>query len=208
MRYGNFIALAFVLFCSSNAFSEEEAPCSSVFKDIPFHTATATASMLDNMRNKKGSLKYETNLMFANAKKKIAELKAPSDLCPDHCKTATTPYFVFSSVPSKFLTQYGDANKCAGLLKKTKAAPITYSDRAFASLDAFNAWYNDFSQGKGTDGKDLYRQCDGSCSPQYQTLLQGMDNNLKVTAKVVCGQARDKNDNTYQLKSSFRWVCK
>lgn len=196
-----------VCLAGNSALAEQSESCSSFDKDIPFESTVATASMLDNVRNKKGSLRYETNAILAHAENKKQTLKAPENFCPEQCKLGEKAHFVFSSVPRKFLQNYSDSSKCAALFERTKKEPFVYADRTFNSLDDFSAWYNDFSQGKGNDGKDLYRRCDGSCSPQYESWLKREGDKYVVTSKVICGPARDKKDNTYQLTSSFRWVC-
>ena len=77
------------------------------------------------------------------------------------------------------------------------------SSAEFASL------FNEFSQGKGKEGKELYRKCPGSCSPQYDNNLEidRGSNAMKVTASVVCGHARDKDDNTFMLVAMLKTEC-
>ena len=90
----------------------------------------------------------------------------------------------------------------------TTKNPIEYRKTNFASIEAINTWFSDFSQGKGKDGENLYQRCDGLCSPQYTTIIEEKERgSYDVHAQVVCGPARDKNDNNYNLELFLRWTC-
>ncbi len=188
--------------------SAAAAPCESIFKDTPGEKATANANAWANWRSNPGSISAESKRLLSNANKGIEKLNQPTDLCPAECKPATAPRIIFRSIPSSYLSSYSDKAKCTELLSATQRKPISYPDRKFADMDALNSWFGDFSQGKGSDGKDLYQRCDGDCSPQYECdITKGTDGKLSLDARVVCGHARDKDQNTYDLSYVFRWEC-
>jgi len=159
----------------------ETLPCPTTDKGI--ERVVATASTWSNLRNSEGSLKYETGRLLA------AGLPANSE-----------GSVVLSSIPSKFLESYTDQKYCKEKYEETRSAPITYKERKFSNLDELQDWIGKFSQGDGKDGKDLYNKCDRSCSPQYKYRIQRLqDASYKVDAEAVCGPARDKDDNNYEL---------
>lgn len=182
--------------------------CSAIIRDVPVESKAATASTYANFRNSEESLRFQSKRMFEAGAKAVKQLAAPGDLCPAGCAAPAPASMVLQAVPKKFLRDYSDEAECTRFLAETKKQPFLYPDRAFANLEAFMDWYNDFSTGKGKDGEDLYRRCPGSCSPQYTTIVTESGGKLYATAKVICGPARDKSDNQYDLSFSYRWVCR
>ena len=190
------------------ASSAMATPCESIFKEIPGAQAKANANAWANWRGNAGSISAESKRLLSDADKQLEKLTQPSDLCPAECKPSNAPRIIFKSVPSSFLTEYGDRAKCAALLQQTGQQPLLYPGRKFPDMEALNGWFGEFSQGKGSDGKDLYAKCDGDCSPQYScTIKKGADGKLSLDAHVLCGHARDKDQNSYDLSYVFRWEC-
>ncbi len=189
--------------------AEESNQCVSLVKDEPFRTTTATASIFANLGNRKGSLRYEIDALFDAAKAAVEDesFAAPKDLCPSHCNGSPKAFFVFRAAPQKYLEDYRGKEKCAALLRQTKQEPFIYADKKFDSLNSFKDWFNEFIQGNGAEGEDLYSRCDGSCSPRFHLTLSGKDGVFNVDSSIICGHARDKDDNMYQISSSFRWTC-
>jgi hypothetical protein len=114
---------------------------------------------------------------------------------------------VFQSIPNNFLTNYDQHEKCETLQDETEENPLTYNDKEFDTMQALESWFSNFSQGKGEDGKNLYKKCSGECSPQYKNIISKNDNKYTLNATVICGQARDKKDDNYEISYSYRWVC-
>lgn len=166
--------------------------------ETPLASRTATAGLWDNLRQNPGSIRVETRLLLEEAV--AARSKHPPGSS-----------IAFSSVPAKFKTDYGEKADCEAMLEKTTKEPIVYADRQFADLEQLSEWFAELSQGKGDDGKDLYRRCPGSCSPQYRSVISvpeaGSGAPYRITASIVCGHARDKDDNKYQLGAALRWGC-
>lgn len=189
------------------AFAEAEGACSAHIKTVPFESKSASAALWRNVGNLSGSLSYETGELLKATENAQRGLEPPKDFCPASCKLRPLSVIALSTVPIKFLTEYKDREKCEKLLKITQTEPFQYADRVFNNMEEFYDWYNDFSQGEGPDGEDLYKRCDGLCSPQYLSRIEKQGENLVVTSDVVCGPARDKGDDTYQINSNFLWVC-
>ncbi|MCB0337738.1 MAG: hypothetical protein KDD62_15585, partial [Bdellovibrionales bacterium] len=74
-------------------------------------------------------------------------------------------------------------------------------------VSGLQKWINRFSQGKNAAGIQLYKQCPGACSPQYEYLLQKLGTGFEVDAHVICGPARNKWDNRYSISYGLRWIC-
>ncbi len=187
--------------------AEGDKDCSSYVKETKIESGLASASMLANVQNKKGSVRFETREMLKKAETNLANAEKPAGLCPSDCKLPGTPMIVFKSVPNNFLIDYDQREKCEMLQIQTERNPFTYSDKEFDTMQGLENWFSNFSQGKGGDGKNLYERCSGECSPQYKNIITNTENKLVLNAEVVCGHARDKKDNNYKLSYSYRWVC-
>lgn len=194
------------LFRANSAGAGEADKCSAVTKNISEDSTLATASLFANERNKPGSIRYESSSMLEKADKNLSEAEKPGDLCPSGCQLAEKPEIVFKSIPNKFETDYPDYDKCQKLLNETEKNPFNYN-KQFNSIGEVQDWFSDFSRGKGTDGEDLYKRCDGSCSPQYAFIITEEGSGLKLAASVVCGHERNKQDNKYRLSYSYLWTC-
>ncbi len=187
--------------------SRAEPRCNAISKEIPAAAIEANADAIANWRESAGSIAAESARLLKEAEQAMSILQKPKDLCPSSCKLADQPKIVFRSVPKAFRTSYDDAAKCNQLLEQTKTKPLKYSNKDFDSIKSFSDWFGKFSQGKGSEGKDLYQRCDGDCSPQYKTILSPAGQKLSLLAEVICGPARDKSSNRYQLSTSYLWEC-
>lgn len=194
-----------LLFADTGASQAEE--CDAHSKTLEVESVSASASSWGNLRNNPGSVRYESSRMLKKATT-AAPPQAPADFtCPAGCTVQPAPQVIFQSVPAKFLSDYSEKPHCDDLKAQTSKKPLKYSDRNFPSADALSDWFGDFSQGKGTDGKDLYTRCDGACSPQYTCEIRRNSSKLLLNASVLCGPARDKDDNSYRLTLAYRWSC-
>lgn len=164
----------------------------------------ATASASANLLKRDGSLRREAERMLSEAARRLDDVAT----CAPSCKAVTPTTIRFSAVPKVFLSDYPDRTRCEQHLSRTKLSPLLYSDRRFSSIEQVSSWFGDLSQGKGTDGADLYRRCDGSCSPQFTLAIERAESGYQVNASIVCGHARDKSDNNYDLSYRFLWQCR
>ena len=194
----------------SSALADQD--CSKDYEEILVESKVTTAATWANFRNKPGSLSYESNrlmkLALANEPKAKVESMSPPK-CATGCVRSSSPIAVFRSIPMLYLQDYSDRKTCEGLLEKTQVSPLSYKNRNFPTEDSLNDWFQDFSQGKGKDGSDLYAKCSGDCSPQYTYFIvpNPKSGSYSVNAEVLCGHARDKSDNNYKLSLSYRWSC-
>lgn len=203
-----------VLFSSSVNFpvlaQSSAQPCEGYFKDIPVRATVASAGFWANMQDRQGSLSYESNAIFHEAKAKSSLLQYPGDFCSRGCSLAQTAVLHFKSIPHKVLTEYDDASHCESLRSTSTKKPYVYETTALRTIDELNAWIKELSQGDGEYGEDLYEKCDKSCSPRYEYTVQRMSDaprQYRVQATIICGGARDKDDDQYDLSAFFRWNC-
>ncbi len=201
------LTLMLFLIASVSGIAEEAKKCSSFVKDINIESNLATASVIANKLNKVGSIRFETSHMLEEAEKNVLKVEKPTDLCPSNCDLPKEPIVVFKSVPNEFLSHYDESEKCGKLQEETEKNPLSYNNKDFPTLQSLEDWFGDFTRGKGADGKDLYERCSGKCSPQYECIISRNDDKFLLDAQVLCGQARDKNDNKYVLSYSYRWIC-
>ena len=190
-------------FCCLSA----QADCPSHHEDVAVEHKSASAGVLANFFNRTGSLRYEFDRILVAIDAQFANSTSPEGICSAGCTPSIVPQIVASSIPEKFLESYEGKEDCDQLYKNTLIAPITYHDRRFASVHEFADWFSDFSQGDGTDGENLYSICIGVCSPQYVSVLTKIDSGYSANVEVVCGPARDKDDNHYRVAVSYRWWC-
>lgn len=172
------------LFCSYFLFLNSTF-AENICENNKLQTKVASASLWDNYRENPGSIAKESGDML-----KLAMLELKKN---NKCN------IVFTSIPNKFLSDYSDKDYCEKFFKQTKENPIKYRNIKFNNIEEFSSWYNEFSQGKGKEGKDLYNKCDKSCSPQYKSIISQNTDSLNVEVEVVCGAARDKDENNYIL---------
>ncbi len=150
--------------------------------------ATASAGMWTNARNNPDSVKFQTEKILKEAVALVASPDKKDDIVN------------FTYVPQKFLSEYKERAACEEELKKTTPNPIKFENLQFNDVAEMTSWFKDFSQGKGTEGEKLYKECPGSCSPQYCLEISEKTSELLINVEVICGHARDKDDNSYKLE--------
>lgn len=202
--YGT-ILLAFLI-QTGLAFGEEADKCSSAVKTVKMESTQATASFFANEANKPGSIRYESGAILEKADNGLPSAEKPEGLCPAGCALPEKPVIVFRAVPQKFLTNYSDYNMCQKLLEQTEKAPFEYN-KDFSSMSEVESWFSDFSRGKGADGQNMYEKCGGQCSPQYEFFIVDTKGKLSLDADVICGHARDKDNDMYDISYSYKWQC-
>lgn len=202
------LSAVFLLSVAGEGVLAQELENSCAAREVGVEDVTATAGSFANIGNLKGSIRYESDRMLGAAVSQSSGSKAAERACSDGCVPEIPPITVFRVVPAKFLEKYSDMKTCAKYYADTKASPIEYQARNFRGLESLSGWINDFSQGKGSDGEDLYEKCPGSCSPQYEYLIEKNGSGFRAGAMVICGPARDKWDNQYILSSAIRYNCR
>jgi hypothetical protein len=183
-----------------------QSPCTQPINDIPVGHTLASAGFFDNLRNSDDSIRFQMDELLSKSEAHAIQEAQPPNPCAQSCVHAVVAV-VFSSVPNLTLSAYDDSPTCQKLLEETTKEPIVYGKRTFETQEDADEWYNDLTQGDGTDGEDLYNRCPGNCSPSYSSLIYRINDKLVVTTSIICGHARDKDDNQYRLTSSLRWMC-
>lgn len=194
-----------VLSVGASAWAEES--CTPDHVDLPKKQASASAKSLANLVKSAGSVRAEVAGLLRNAREEVAEAKPPHAACSHLCRVAQPTRILLSIVPQRFLASYADLHKCEERLRQTSNQPLRFGPRRARSEDELATWLSDLSQGRGRDGAVLYEQCDGKCSPRYSAEVVQDGDRLVATVDVVCGPARDREDNTYSISSGYRWAC-
>ncbi|MEY4669349.1 MAG: hypothetical protein RL518_2048 [Pseudomonadota bacterium] len=202
--YNRIVSIICALTCVTHAIAE--SPCSPTLKDLSIRSTLASAGFFDNLRNSEDSIRYQMDQLLSLSELKAVELSKSNSPCGSSCANPFVAV-VFSSIPNMTLPEYEDSPSCEKLLTATQKEPIVYTDREFDTQDEAEEWYNDLTQGDGADGEDLYNRCPGQCSPSYSSIMYRKNGKVVVTTSIVCGHARDKDDNQYRLSSSLRWIC-
>lgn len=180
--------------------------CALPSHEIPIRTTLASAGFFANLRNAEHSINSRMDTLLSEAQAaahKTAETRLP---CPTAC-TKPAIAVVFTSTPNLQLQDYDEHSRCQRLYESTQISPIVYANRVFPSDRDAKKWYKELTQGNGPDGADLYERCPGKCSPSYSSIVYRKDEQYIVTASIVCGHARDKDDDQYRLTASLRWLC-
>ena len=157
-------------------------------------TATASAGFLANAGNSADSIRANSSRMLSSAIE-----KAQADASPQR--------IIFKSIPDLSKKTTSDDEMCERQEAATSKNPLEFGDKRFATVDELTDWIMDFTQGKGTEGKSLYKQCPGKCSPQYTWWIEPQKNELLVNARAICGRPRDRSGNKYQLSIAITPAC-
>ncbi len=185
--------------------AENSQSCHALSGNETVGKILANADIFSNLTARPGSLAHESRRLIRLAEKRAgaAPLK-----CKENCQAQKPIEITFRTVPHKFLSDYEDSAHCETLLLKTQKQPLLYAGKRFKSSDEFSDWFQDFTSGEGAEGEDLYSRCDRSCSPQYETQINRKEGGeLTASTKVICGHARDKDDNQYALNAKISWKC-
>jgi len=160
----------------------------------PLAAKTASAGYLSNFTNRAGSIRAVSKSMLDSAIETAKTDKQGQQI-------------IFKSIPQLSRKADSDDPMCKRLEKQTSEKPIEFNDKRFATVDDLNDWIMDFTQGEGADGKSLYEQCPGNCSPQYTWHIEPENGNLNVDARVVCGPPRDHDSDAYNLSIGLADAC-
>lgn len=182
-------------------------PCTVVTRaDLPVGSGLGSAGFFANLRNAKHSLNYVTGELLTKAHELAATVTVAGRGCKDSCATPVAA-IVFTSTPNLVLESYDESAACQRYYEQTVLNPIVYEKRSFDSEDEAREWYHDLTTGDGEDGEDLYARCPGVCSPAYSSVAYKHGGKFVVTATIICGHARDKDDDQYRLRAAVRWIC-
>jgi hypothetical protein len=183
-----------------------QAACTPLNTDIPVRSTLASAGFFANLRKASNSISYLMDQLITESESRASELSHRESACKRSCTDAVLAV-VFSSSPHMTMPDYDESSTCQQLYTSTQKSPITYSGRSFDSQEEAEEWYDDLTQGDGNDGEDLYARCPGKCSPSYSSVSYKRAGKFIVSTSIICGHARDKDDNQYRLSAALRWIC-
>jgi hypothetical protein len=191
----SFVVLLASCLAASTAVGDGDGKhCSPSPSAAPPATETATAGTWANLTNRAGSIRATSNHMLSSAIETARSNKSVQRI-------------IFKSIPELSKKAADDDQICARLEQATRQKPLEFDDKRFPTVDDLTDWIMDFTQGKGADGKSLYKQCPGECSPQYTWWIYPEQTELLVKARVVCGPPRDHDSNKYQLSIEIAPAC-
>ena len=134
------------------------------------------------------------------------QIKEPP-ACDVACASQLQANVVYRVEPTVFLPEQKQQALCLSLEEQTKSEPMHFGKKEFESVAKLNDSIMEFSQGRGDDGKLLYEQCGGNCSPRYTFYIAKDAEKLTINADILCGLARDKKSDQYAVSTSIRWQC-
>jgi hypothetical protein len=162
----------------------------------------ASAGMLANLRGSSDSIRAIARELLDAALR-----GEPQARCPKNCGVRDAEV-IYRVAPTVFLKSSRQRSECLSLEQQTSASPFQFAAQRFANLDDLNKWLMDFSRGKGTQGKELYRRCSSNCSPRYTFRIGGSrETGFTVVSEVLCGLARDKSEPRYSLSTAMQLHC-
>ncbi len=164
-----------------------------------------SVGFMKNIAEHPESLRAIAKRLLGKAVESDAFKQAPA--CKEDCAAPPQAKIVYKVEPTVFLPEGEQQALCLKLEDETAAKPMVFTRREFPSLAKLNDWIMEFSQGRGEDGKALYEQCGGNCSPRYSFYIEQGDSELSISADVLCGLARDKKSDQYLVSTAVRWQC-
>ncbi len=177
--------------------------CADSSQETPLRQQIASAGIMHNLAEHPKSIRAVAAKLLTDA----LDSPHPPAACAVGCKPAKTPAVIYRVAPVAFLPAAKQQALCLSLEKDTQSHPLLFSPAEFKTVEKLNAWVMEFSQGRGDQGKKMYEQCGGNCSPRYTFLIAQGANGLKVDASVVCGLARDKSSDDYTVSTAVRDRC-
>ena len=198
--------VSLIAVCAGPTPTVAQSACSPLTSDVPVRSTLASAGFFANLRKASNSISYLMDQLVTESTAKALNLEQQESTCKKSCKDSVVAV-VFASVPHMTLPDYDEASTCQQLYEATQKSPIVYGGRSFDTQEEAEDWYDDLTQGDGIDGEDLYAKCPGKCSPSYSSISYKHGGKIIVSTSIICGHARDKDDNQYRLTASLRWIC-
>lgn len=208
-RFGAWLVVAALLFGVPAATTSDPQgdECAAYRVEVPVESVVASAAILPNLLYSDKSVRSESARLLTEAGEEITRAEAPPDICPAGCVTVERPEVIFRSSPVAVLDDYEESDRCETLLEESSKQPLQFEQRRFDTARELTEWVESFTRGKGSDGKALYERCNGRCSPRYEWTIARNGEHFVVDTRVVCGHARDRGSNEYDLSYGLLWNC-
>lgn len=179
--------------------------CPTEPKLVPVANEIGSVGLMKNLAEHPESIRAVAGRLLKSAVENT-EFLAPS-ACTGACSSKVKAEVVYEVQPMVFLANEKQQQICLDLEKSTQANPMRFGPKSFPDVEALHQWINDFTRGKGDDGEKLYNDCGANCSPRYQFFISKDGEALEVRSDVLCGLARDKDEENYQVATSIRQTC-
>ncbi|MBI2801130.1 MAG: hypothetical protein HYX63_12775 [Gammaproteobacteria bacterium] len=173
---------------------------------MPLQTEQGSAGVMYNFAEHPTSIRAVAKKLLGAAVDAAAAARKAN--CRASCGPEQTPHIVFRVAPVALLPKAEQELLCVRLANETGKRPLKYGLHEFSSIEKFDAWIMQFSQGLGADGKLLYRQCGGNCDPSYTFIIAPGESGLKVNTEVYCGFTRDRKNEMFNLSTALRPQCR
>lgn len=181
------------------------ASCKPGRVEVPIASETGSAGIMFNIAEHPESIRAVAGRLLNEALDR--QKKAPpAEECAE-CDGASRPSIVYTVRPIHLLDVGKQQAVCRKLDEQTRVRPFEFPPRHFKSISAMNEWVMAFSQGRGEEGKELYRRCEADCSPNYQFVIEPDAAGLQVKTRVHCGLARDRDSDDYEVSTALRLNC-
>lgn len=149
---------------------------------------------------------------MANFFKRPQSIRAQSEEILNHAldqlqHASGSAWIEFQSIPRLAKPNNRAFEECAAYFKQTQTQRLKFDTQYFVNLEDMHAWIQDFSQGKGELGEQLYQACPGQCSPQYTWNIRRSGSSIHVDAAVVFGMPRDRDSQLYDLSTAIYTSC-
>lgn len=194
LLYKTFFLLTSISFWLISAYCEDVGGQACSKEQQVLSIDIASAGLFDNFWKREGSFAAVSKTVIKQGFASLEKMKKKLAECSE---CVSKDAFLYLEVkPTHYLKQYSDKNLCLDYLDRTSKDNLKYA-KEVADLEEVEDWIGDFSRGKGDEGEQLYRDCPGDCSPQFRFEVDNRENAFFINVQVVCGEARDKDDNNY-----------
>ncbi len=183
-----------------------QAACKPRAADVPIASETGSAGIMYNIAEHPESIRAVAGRLLNEAIDRQKKAQQDASACGD-CDADDKPRVVYRVRPIHLLPDAEQQTICRKLDARTRVRPFEFPARHFESISALNDWVMAFSQGRGEEGKELYRRCEANCSPNYQFTIEPDGAGLQVETRVHCGLARDRDSDDYEVSTALRLEC-
>ena len=181
------------------------AECPRTLPEEPLATEYGSAGIMKNLAETPDSIRAIASRLLEQAL--TVESRKASAGCTEDCPDDGVAEVIYRVAPSAFLPRTGQDAMCLRYEEETAREPLRFAPAPFPEFGQLNGWISELSQGRGADGKRLYAQCGGNCSPRYTFYIAEVETGYEVRAEVLCGLARDRANDQYLISTALRRSC-
>ena len=179
--------------------------CGTATHEVPLATETGSVGLIKNLAEDPTSIRAVAGRLLASALN--GDSNHGSTACDGACAGDHKTQIVYRVAPTVYLAKNLQREECQKFESETSNRPFTFDHDEFHNIEELNEWITAFSQGRGKAGRRLYELCSSNCSPRYTFLIAEHNARYAVKAEVLCGLARDKSSDVYQVSTAVRRTC-